>query len=347
MVRQRWPATIVVLVHGNLAKPIDGDDIALRIERLAVQVSIQRQLCKARLDLARLKASEQIVGRSDVMCRMMDRLNAIAARDVSVLLLGETGTGKDLAARTINDRGPRRGKPFVAVNCAAFPDRLLETELFGDERSALAGAGARRSGRFAAANGGTLLLEEVGDMSTALQGKLLRVLETRAIEPRGTNVSIGVDVRVISTTNRDPAQMVAAGLFRADLYRRLSFLSLDLPPLREREGDLPLLAQYFLNRFHRRGNAPTRLSPAAWSALTAFGFPGNVRQLGQAIAHAIIMASDAEIEPRHLPGEITAGPGAITVARPSQTPHVAKAEVETHQAGRTIVIRNERQASSS
>jgi DNA-binding NtrC family response regulator len=364
MVRQRWRATIVVLVtasvdlqqaraalsngiHDYLRKPIDGDDIALRIERIAAQISIQRQLCKARLDLARREPSEQIVGRSHVMCRMMDRLNAIAARDVSVLLLGETGTGKDLAARTINDRGPRRGKPFVAVNCAAFPDRLLEAELFGDERSARAGAGARPSGRFAAAHGGTLLLEDVGDMSTAVQDKLLRVLETRAIEPLGTNASIGVDVRVISTTNRDPAQMVAAGLFRADLYRRLSFLSLDLPPLREREGDLPLLAQYFLNRFHRRGNAPTRLSPAAWSALTAFGFPGNVRQLGQAIAHAIIMASDAEIEPRHLPGEITAGPGAITVARPSQTPHVAKAEVETHQAGRTIVIRNERQASSS
>ena len=346
MVRRRWPATIVVLVHGNLRKPIDGDDIALRIERLAVQVSIQRQLCKARLDLARLKASEQIVGRSDVMCRMMDRLNAIAARDASVLLLGEIGTGKDLVARTLHDRSPRRGKPFVGVNCSAFPDRLLETELFGDERSALAGAGARRSGRFAAANGGTLLLEEVGDMSTALQGKLLRVLETRAIEPRGTNVSIGVDVRVISTTNRDPAQMVAAGLFRADLYHRLSFLSLDLPPLREREGDLPLLAQYFLNRFHRRGSAPIRLSPAAWSALSAFGFPGNVRQLGHAIEHAIIMARDAEIEPRHLPAEITAKPGAIAIAPTSPTLHVAKPEVETHQAGSAILFRNEGRATS-
>ena len=141
--------------------------------------------------------------------------------------------------------------------------------------------------------------------------------------------------------------MVAAGRLRADLYRRLSVLSLDLPPLREREGDLPLLAQYFLNRFHRRGSAPTRLSPAAWSALTAFGFPGNVHQLGQAIAHAIIMAREAEIEPGHLPAEITAGPGAMTIVRPSQTPHLAEPEVESHQAGRTIVIRNERQASSS
>ena len=250
-------------VHDYLRKPVDGDDIALRIERIAAQVSPQRQVCMARAELARRDESEQIVGRSAVMCQMMERLNSIAASDASVLLLGEMGTGKELVARALHDRSPRHGKRFVAVNCAVFPDTLLEAELF-------------------AAHGGTLLLDEVGDMSPALQVKLLRAAR-----------SIGVDVRVVSATHRNLAQMVEAGLFRADLYHRLNVLSLDVPPLREREGDLPLLARYFLNRFHRRGSEPTRVSSAAWSALAAFGFPGNVRQLGDAIEHAIVWRETA------------------------------------------------------
>ena len=204
VVRQRWPTAIVILVtafaevhdaiaavregaHDYLRKPLASEDVARRIERIAAQVSIQRQLCKARLQLARLDASEQIVGRSAIMCQMMDRLNTIAASDASVLLLGETGTGKELVARALHDRSPRHGKPFVAVNCASFPDTLLESELFGHERGAFTGAVARRTGRFGAAHGGTLLLDEVGDMSIALQIKLLRVLEEHAIEPLGTN----------------------------------------------------------------------------------------------------------------------------------------------------------------
>jgi DNA-binding NtrC family response regulator len=341
LVRERWPTTIVILVtafaevhdaiaavregvHDYLRRPIDGDDVALRIERIAAQVSPQRQVCIARAELARRDESEQIVGRSAVMCQMMERLNTIAASDASVLLLGETGTGKELVARALHDRSPRHGKQFVAVNCAGFPDTLLDAELFGHERDAFTGAVARRSGRFSAAHGGTLLLDEVGDMSPALQVKLLRVLEEHALEPLGTRASIGVDVRVISATHRDLGQMVAAGLFRADLYYRLNVLSLDVPPLRAREGDLPLLARYFLNRFHRRGSEPTRLSSAAWSALSAFDFPGNVRQLGHAIEHAIVMARGGEIEPRHLPAEINPGPGAAAVARPAQTTHAAR-----------------------
>ena len=242
LVRERWPTTIVILVtafaevheaiaavregaHDYLRKPLASEDIARRIERISAQVSIQRQLCKARLQLARLDASQQIVGRSAIMCQMMDRLNTIAASDASVLLLGETGTGKELVARALHDRSPRHGKPFVAVNCASFPDTLLEAELFGHERGAFTGAVARRAGRFAAAHGGTLLLDEVGDMSIALQAKLLRVLEERAIEPLGTNTSIPVDVRVIAATHRNLRQMIGDGLFREDLYYRLNVLS--------------------------------------------------------------------------------------------------------------------------
>jgi two-component system, NtrC family, response regulator AtoC len=345
LVRHRWPSTVVILAtafadvrdaiaavregaHDYLRKPLASEDLARCVQRISAQVSIQRELCKARLELARLDGSDQIVGRSASMCQMMDRLNTIAASDASVLLLGETGTGKELVARALHDRSPRHGKPFVAVNCASFPDTLLEAELFGHERGAFTGAVARRAGRFAAAHGGTLLLDEVGDMSIALQVKLLRVLEDHVIEPLGTDTSIAVDVRVISATHRDLRQMVRAGLFREDLYYRLNVLSLDLPPLRARDGDLPLLAQYFLNRFHRRGSAPARVSSAAWSALSAFDFPGNVRQLGHAIEHAIIMAGDGEIEPRHLPTEITAGPSAVTMPQPARTLSVAMQEFE-------------------
>jgi DNA-binding NtrC family response regulator len=344
LVRQRWPATIVILVAASadvpdaiaavregvadyLRKPLASEDIALRIDRLAARLSIQRQLCAARLQLARVEASEQIVGRSATMREMMERLNAIASSDAAVLLVGETGTGKELVARALHARSPRHGKPFVAVNCASFPDTLLAAELFGHDRGAFGGAVARRTGRFAAAHGGTLLLDEVGDLSLALQIKLLRVLEEHAIESPGTNNPMPVDVRVIAATHRNLRQMIKAGLFREDLYHRLNVLSLDVPPLRAREGDLPLLAQYFLNKYHRPGTTPTRVSPGAWDALSAFDFPGNVRQLGHAIEHATVLAGEGEIETRHLPTEITAGPDAVTIPRPTQTLQVAKQQL--------------------
>lgn len=248
---------------------ITCDDITLRIERVA-----------------RRHISEQIVGCSTIVSRMMDRLRTIAASDAPVLILGETGTGKELVARTLHERSPRHGKAFVAVNCASLPDTLPE------------------------AGGGTLLLDHVGDMSTAAQVKLLRVLEEHAIEPLG--------VRVMSATHRDLAKMTQTGLFRQDLYCRLNVLSIDVPPLRARQGDLALLVQYFLNKFHRPGGGPARMSSAAWSALSAFGFPGNVRQLGRAIEHATVLAGGGEIELRHLPAEIRADalePEYVTRAR--------------------------------
>ena len=344
LVRQQSPTTTVILVtayaevheaiaavkegaHDYLTKPVASEEIGRCIERLAAQASMERELVKVRVQLARREPTEQIVGRSTVMCRLMDRLNTIASSDAPVLLLGETGTGKELVARALHDRGPRRGKPFVAVNCASFPDTLLEAELYGHERGAFTGAVGRRAGRFQAAHGGTLLLDEVGDMSTVAHVKLLRVLEEHVVEPLGTNAAIPVDVRVVSATHRDLRKMIRDGLFRDDPYYRLNVLNIDVPPLREREGDLPLLAQYFLNKFHRRGSTPARISPAAWSALAACAFPGNVRQLGHAIEHATVMAMDGEIEPRHLPAEITDEAGAG--ARPGpQTLHGAKQEFE-------------------
>jgi DNA-binding NtrC family response regulator len=306
LARQRSPATNVILVtelaevheamaavregaHDYLMKPLRGDDIARRIERVAAQVSIQRR--RARMPLAQRARSEQIVGCSTIMSRVMDRLCAIAASDAPLLLLGETGTGKELIARALHERSPRHGKPFVAVSSASFTDDS-----------------------FQAARGGTVLLDEVGDMSPAAQLRLLRVLDEHS-----------VDVRVMSATRRDLVKMTAAGLFREDLYLRLNVLSIVLPPLRARQGDLALLAQYFLNKFHSPGNGPARMSSTAWSALAAFGFPGNVRQLGHVIEHATVLAAGGEIELRHLPAEIRAPLAGFEVGFPAPgTLEVAK-----------------------
>jgi len=310
--RQCSPATLVILVaevaevhqaiaavgegaHDYLTKPLRSDDVARRIERIAAQVSIQRQRAQARTRRARRDTSPQIVGCSTVMSRMMDRLPTIAASDAPVLLFGETGTGKELIARAIHAWSPRHGRPFVAVSCSAFPPSLQ------------------------AAPGGTLLLDEIGDMSPAAQDQLLRVLDDHSL-----------DVRVICATHRNLAGMTDAGQFREDLYYRLNGLCVDVPPLRARQGDLALLAQYFLNKFRRPGGGAARMSSAAWSALSVFGFPGNVRQLGHVIAHATALAGGAEIDLRHLPAEIRARPaaGGETAAPLARKLEVASKELE-------------------
>jgi DNA-binding NtrC family response regulator len=287
-----------------LIKPLDPDEIVVRIQRIGEQIVLRRQLEEARLQLAKTDPKEPIIGRSPVMCRLQDRLNTIATSHASVLLCGESGTGKELIARALHERGTRRNKPFVAINCAAFPDTLLEAELFGHERGAFTGAVSRREGRFRAAHGGTLLLDEVADMSPAAQAKLLRVLQEGTIEPLGTNESVRVDVRVISATHRNLREMMKTGAFREDLYYRLNVLSIDVPALRDRAGDLPLLVQYFLSKYRGANKPPSRLSLRAWHALSQYRFPGNVRQLGHAIEHAVLMAGEAEIDLQHLPREI-------------------------------------------
>ena len=254
------------------------------------------------------------------MLRLLDRVNTIAPSHAPVLLQGESGTGKELVARALHERGARRGKAFVAVNCAAFPETLLEAELFGHERGAFTGAVKKRDGRFRAAHGGTLLLDEVAEMSLPSQAKLLRVLQEGVIEPLGTNESVRVDVRVISATNRNLKERVTDGLFREDLYYRLNVLNVDIPPLRDRKGDLPLLVQFFLKKLSRPGAAMPRVSQAAWNALSQFPFPGNVRQLEHAIQHAVVLAGDADIiEIQHLPRDI-AHAGDVVLAGASPLP---------------------------
>jgi DNA-binding NtrC family response regulator len=291
--RQESPDTAVILMtafaavqdavaavkegaHDYLTKPFEMDEITLRVARIAEHRALLRELERARAELAKDGANETIVGRSVQILRLLDRVNTIATSHAPVLLQGESGTGKELVARALHDRGPRRGKPFVAVNCAAFPDTLLEAELFGHERGAFTGAVKKRDGRFRAAHAGTLLLDEVAEMSMPAQAKLLRVLQEGVIEPLGTNESVRVDVRVISATHRNLKSRITEGLFREDLYYRLNVLNIDIPPLRERRGDLPLLVQFFLKKLgNKQAKSTPRVSQAAWSALAEFPFPAT------------------------------------------------------------------------
>jgi DNA-binding NtrC family response regulator len=238
------------------------------------------------------------------MLRVLDRLTTVADSDAPVLITGETGTGKELVARRIHARSPRALRPFVAVNCAAFPETLLEAELFGHERGAFTGAVKKRTGRFVAAHEGTLLLDEVAEMPLPAQAKLLRVLQDGVIEPLGTNTAVRVDVRIVSATHRDLRRRIAEGLFREDLFYRLNVVGLHIPPLRDRPGDLPLLANYFLRTYLPPGGAPPQISVRAWQALSTYPFLGNVREFAHAVQHAVVLARGGEIDLEHLPDDI-------------------------------------------
>ncbi len=246
-----------------------------------------------------------IVCQSAAMRITLERIAAAADCDVSVLLTGESGTGKELMAQAIHAQSRRREAPLVVVNCAAFPDSLLEAELFGHTRGAFTGAYQPRTGMFKAAHGGTLFLDEVNALSLAAQAKLLRVLQDGTFHPIGADAEVRVDVRVISATNRELGPLVADGLFREDIYYRIKVLDLRIPPLRERIGDLALLVAYFLDKHAPAGRWPT-LSPAAWAALSQHPFPGNVRELEHAIQHGIALSRGFEIAIEHLPRDLIA-----------------------------------------
>ena len=227
--------------------------------------------------------------------QLRERIAAIAASSAAVLLTGESGTGKELAARMIHAASDWRDAPFVAVNCAAVPAALMEAELFGHERGAFTGAIKRRDGRFKAADGGTLFLDEIGETPLDVQAKLLRVLQEGSFEPIGTNTSVKVDVRLVSASNRPLKGPAGEGAFRQDLYYRIKVFDLNLPPLRDRLSDLPILVEQFLREFTAADQTPPSLAPAAWAALQGYNYPGNVRELRHAIQHATILARGQEI----------------------------------------------------
>jgi PAS domain S-box-containing protein len=248
-----------------------------------------------------------LTSRSPLMQRVYEVLPAIAASPSTVLVLGETGTGKELVARTIHSLSPRNRAPFVAVNCGALPDTLLESELFGYKAGAFTGANKDKPGRFALAKGGTIFLDEIGEVSPALQVRLLRVLQERIYEPLGATRSEAAEVRVIVATNKDLAEQMRQGLFREDLYYRVNVVRVELPPLRRRKEDIPLLVEEFVARFNRwQQKSVAGIAGEALSLLMAHDWPGNIRELENAVERAFILCGDGQIGIAHLPGELTA-----------------------------------------
>jgi DNA-binding NtrC family response regulator len=261
----------------------------------------------------------ELIGQSAVMVRLRERLAAFAGTTAPVLLLGDSGTGKELAARLTHELSPRRDRAFVALNCAAFPDSLLESELFGHVRGAFTGAVRDRKGQLFAADGGTLFLDEIGELSQSAQAKLLRVLQEGVFTPVGSDATVSVDVRIVSATNTDLKRAIVEGRFREDLYFRLKVLDAQLPPLSARKGDLPILVEHFLRHYTERGKAPPRISPRAWAVLAHHRFPGNVRELEHAIRYALVLSRGEDILVEHLPDDIR-GTAAPTPSEATGTP---------------------------
>jgi len=287
-----------------------------------------------------------IIGRSPAIRRLLDVLPQFAASNSTVLIEGPSGTGKELFAQAIHDLSPRKGKKFVAVNCGALPDSLLESELFGYKAGAFTDARQDKPGRFALAHGGTIFLDEIGDVSTAMQSKLLRVLQERVFEPLGSIEPVHVDVRVIAATNRNLGQLVRKGAFREDLYYRVNVVRLELPPLRNRREDVPLLAEHFVAKFNRlQGRHIAGVSEEVTAILLEHDYPGNVRELENIIEHAFVLCRGPLIERRHLPPELreAAGPeprpglGGLTL-RALEKMHITEA-VRRHGGNRTAAAR--------
>jgi DNA-binding NtrC family response regulator len=296
-----------------LTKPFAVDDLRGVVNRALERRALQREVRYLRDELARHEGFDQLIGRSPAMRRVYEIVRQIADTTATVLITGESGTGKELIARAIHRQGGRRDRPFVAVNCAALPAELLESELFGHERGSFTGAHARKLGKFEVAHTGTLLLDEVGSLRLDLQPKLLRALQEREIERVGGTRAIGVDVRIIAATNADLRQAVAASRFREDLFYRLHVVPIAVPPLRHRREDVAPLARHFLAKYARQfGKTVTDLSSGALAALERYHWPGNVRELENIVARSVALTSEPVVQLDQIPLDVALAPAAAT-----------------------------------
>ena len=343
-VRAEHPQTEIIMVTGYpmiesaveamrqgafhyLAKPYSLDEARLLVRRALEKCRLRQQVEQMRAQLEAEGHMPPMVGNSPAMRGLRQALQRLAPTDVAVLLQGETGTGKELAARTMHAQSQRARRRFLAVNCGALAPELLESELFGHEQGAFSGALRRKEGLFEAADGGTLFLDEIGEMPVPMQVKLLRVLQEQSLRRVGGTVDIPVDVRIIAATNRNLKDEVAAGRFRRDLYYRVAVVTQEVPPLRSRPEDIPLLARYFLEKLAAGKNAPLELDDAALQALCAYPFPGNVRELGNILERAAVFCPQGgRISPASLPAEVRGG---APDPQPADTPSMPDASPAT------------------
>jgi two-component system response regulator AtoC len=324
-VRSRWPEVPVIIITAfaavrdavdlvkegafdYIAKPFEIDDVSATIRRALRLADVVRDNERLRSELEGRYSFDTLIGNSAAFRRVIEQVTEVCETKATVLLNGESGTGKELVARAIHFNSPRRDKPFIAVNCTAIPEALLESELFGHVKGAFTGALANRIGRFAAADGGTLFLDEIGDMALPVQAKLLRVIQERSFEPVGATRTQTVDVRLIAATHRDMRQAVDAGSFREDLFYRLNVFPILLPPLRDRADDIPLLSSHFLAELAEgMGKRASGFSPAAMVAMTAYDWPGNIRELHNCIERAVIVTKTQTIDATDLPQDLFSG----------------------------------------
>ncbi|MCG6922810.1 MAG: sigma-54 dependent transcriptional regulator [Acidobacteria bacterium] len=285
-----------------LPKPIDVDELEVVLQKTLERKDLREEARTLRQRLEQKYRFDNLVGESPEMLSVFKTIRQVAPSSASVLLRGESGTGKELFAQALHQNSPRRNKPFIKVACAALPETLLESELFGHEKGSFTGAIYTRAGRFEAADGGTLFLDEIGDITPTVQVKLLRFLEEREFERVGGNRTFKVDVRIVAATHRDLKQRLEEGSFREDLYYRLNVIEIDIPPLRERPGDIPLLAHHFLKKFaEANGKAISGFSDEVLALLLAHSWPGNVRELENALERAVVLSNESTLGRAHFP----------------------------------------------
>ncbi|MFO0889351.1 MAG: sigma-54 dependent transcriptional regulator [Isosphaeraceae bacterium] len=319
---QQMPVTVVVTTgYGSineavdamrfgaydfLSKPVDPEHLTLLVQRALRERALQDELRALRLKVKDQQSLPGVVSKNPKMLEIFELIKCVGDTSTTVLIEGETGTGKELIARAIHQTSSgRRDRPLIVVNCAALPENLLESELFGHEKGSFTSAVSQRKGRFELAQGGTLFLDEVGDIPASMQVKLLRVLQEREFERVGGTEKIQVDVRVIGATNRNLQTMVKEGKFREDLFYRLNVFKIDLPPLRDRTEDIPLLATHFIEKYGRPGQPPCQMTPEAMEMILSYPWPGNIRQLENAIERAVVTAKEGMIRPENLPAELS------------------------------------------
>ncbi len=364
-IKRDYPGTPVIVLTGQgtvesavqamkdgaydyLAKPVDPGRLQLVLEKALEKSDTARELQLLRHQLRQRGAYGRLVAGAPAMLEITRQLELVAPTDATVLVAGESGTGKELVARTVHEHSPRRRGPFVALNCAAIPETLLESEIFGHEKGAFTGAAARRQGCFELADGGTLFLDEVAEMQPAIQVKFLRVLQEGRFRRVGGNAELTVDVRIVAATNRDPAKAVQEGALREDLYYRLNVFTISLPPLRERIEDLGELIATFLPEFNERHQRAIRgVDESALALLRAYGWPGNVRELRNVIERAVIMCPGDLVGVEHLPAPpaagSAAGPSALSavsaVPEPSESDLRLAVGTTVDEAERQLILR--------